>query len=95
MVPLNITSYLYNSLIQRVDYIYSNIIGPSHDSLEDIHFLTLAKNKEIVFNIISSNDNLNIICSFKEGIIADKQRFEECIYKAYESLLDKPEGVHK
>ena len=54
--------------------------------IEDIHFLTLAKDKEIVFNIISSNDNINIICSFKEGVIGDKKRFEECIYKAYESL---------
>jgi hypothetical protein len=86
IIPLNITSYLYNSLIQRSDYVYSNIIGPSHEMIEDIHFLTLAKDKEIVFNIISSNDNINIICSFKEGVIGDKKRFEECIYKAYESL---------
>lgn len=95
IIPLNIASYLYNSLIQRADYAYSNIIGPVHDSLEDIHFLTLAKDKEIVFNIISSNDNVNIICSFKEGIIQDKVRFEECIYKAYESLLAKPEIVQE
>jgi len=91
IIPLKITSYLYNSLIQRSDYVYSNIIGPSHERLEDIHFLTLAKDKEIVFNIISSNDSINIICSFKEGVIQDKGRFEECIYKAYESLLQVQE----
>jgi hypothetical protein len=44
--------------------------------VEDIHFLTLAKHKEIVFNIISSNDR----------IIQDKSRFEKCIYMAYENL---------
>jgi hypothetical protein len=93
IIPLNITRYLYNSLIQRSDYIYSNIIGPSHEIIEDIHFLTLAKNKEILFNIISSNDNINIICSFKEGVIEDKKRFEECIYKAYESLSTPNEDL--
>lgn len=85
-LPFALQTHMYNSLIQRCDYIYSNIIGPSHEMIEDIHFLTLAKDKEIVFNIISSNDNINIICSFKEGVIGDKKRFEECIYKAYESL---------
>jgi hypothetical protein len=85
-LPFALQTYVYNSIIQRCDYIYSNIIGPSHETLKDIHFLTLAKDKEIVFNIISSNDNINIICSFKEGVIGDTVRFEECIYAAYESL---------
>jgi hypothetical protein len=86
LLPLHIQSNIYNSLIQRCDYIYSNVIGPTHKQIEDIHFLTLAKNKEIVFNIISSNDHINIICSFKEGIIQDKSRFEQCIYMAYDNL---------
>lgn len=85
-IPFALQTHLYNSIIQRCDYIYSNIIGPSHKTIEDIHFLTLAKDKEIVFNIISSNDNINIICSFKEGVIGDIVRFEKCIYEAYKSL---------
>jgi hypothetical protein len=88
IVPLNTVNNLYNNLIQKIDYAYSNIIGPTHKALEDIHFLTLAKDKEIVFNIISSNDNINIICSFKEGVINDTKRFEQCIYEAYESLIN-------
>ena len=87
ILPLYAQSSLYDSLIHRGDYVYSNVIGPTHDQIEDIHFLILAKDKEIVFNIISSNDNINIICSFKEGVIQDKSRFEECIYKAYEHLI--------
>lgn len=86
LLPLHIQSNVYDSLIYRCDYIYTNIIAPTYDMFEDIHFLILAKDKEIVFNIISSNDNINIICSFKEGIIQDKRRFEECIYMAYENL---------
>ena len=87
LLPLHIQSNMYDSLVHRCDYIYSNVIGPTHESFEDIHFLTLAKDKEIVFNIISSNDHINIICSFKEGVIQDKRRFEECIYMAYENLM--------
>ena len=87
ILPLYTQSSLCDSLIHRCDYVYTNIIGPSHEMVEDIHFLTLAKDKEIVCNIISSNDNINIICSFKEGVIQDKSRFEECIYKAYEHLI--------
>jgi hypothetical protein len=88
ILPLNTVSNLYNILMHKIDYVYSNIIGPTHEALEDINFLTLAKDKEIVFNIISSNDNVNIICSFKEGIIKDTKRFEQCIYEAYESLIN-------
>jgi hypothetical protein len=87
LLPLHIQSNNYDSLIHRCDYVYSNIIGPIHESVEDIHFLTLAKDKEIVFNIISSNEHINIICSFKEGIIQDKSRFEQCIYMAYDNLI--------
>jgi hypothetical protein len=87
ILPLNFLRYMYDSLIHKCDYVYSNIIGPTHESLEDIHFFTRARDKEIVFNIISSNDNINIICSFKEGQIKDTARYEQCIYTAYDSLL--------
>lgn len=83
----NILKKIYNAILNKVDYVYSNIIGPQDESIKNIHFLTEPFNSEIVFNIISSNDDINIICSFKEGAIKDKQRFEECIYKAYESLI--------
>jgi len=90
MFPLSVNGYVYDSLIQRCDYVYSNIIGPVYESIEDIHYLTIAKDKEIVFNIISSKDNINIIFSFKEGVIKDKNQFEESIYKAYASLKESP-----
>jgi len=87
ILPPNWLRYMYDSVIHNSDYVYSNIIGPTHESIEDIHFFTRAKDKEIVFNIISSNDNINVICSFKEGQIKDKARYEQCIYTAYDSLL--------
>jgi len=90
IMSLNTLNSIYNSIIQKCEYVYSNVIGPNNEYFKDIHFLILAKNKEIVFNIISSADNINIICSFKEGVIQDKERFEQCIYKAYEELIETP-----
>jgi hypothetical protein len=87
IIPLSIVDNFYSSYIYNCDYIYSNIIGPEHEDIDNLHFLTTAKDKEIIFNIISYNDNINIICSFKEGIIQDKERFEKCIYDAYDSLI--------
>jgi len=81
----------YNLISDNTDYIYSNMIGPSIDGcnvkLCNAHFLTTSKRKEIIFNIISCSDNINIICSFKNGVIDDKVRFEKCIYDAYHSLI--------
>jgi hypothetical protein len=82
---------LYNSTTNNADYMYSNIIGPDLDGISipitDIHFVTLAKNREIVFNIISCKDKVNIICSFKRGCIENKERFKTCVEEAYKSLL--------
>ena len=94
LLPFTLQTYAYDSLIRRSDYSYSNMIGPIHKDIENIHFLTLAKDKEIVFNIISSNDNINIICSFKEGVIKDKALFENSIYEAYKSLTAEYLAVH-
>jgi len=84
-------STFYNSITNNADYMYSNIIGPELDTISipitDIHFATIAKNREIVFNIISCKDKVNIICSFKKGRIEDKVRFQSCIEEAYKSLL--------
>jgi len=96
-INIEIQTFLYDSIIYNSDYIYSNIIGPpikeinenSDVNISDIHFLTTTKMDEIVFNIISCEDKVNIICSFKEGRIKDKKRFEKCIYRAYNSLINE------
>jgi hypothetical protein len=88
-------SNLYESIIYDCDYIYSNIIGPSvkefnkqyNLDLNNIHFLTKSKGNGITFNIISSENKINIICSFNKGKIKDKKRFEKCIYRAYNSII--------
>ena len=87
IIPLSIICDAFDYVTQRIDYVYTNIIGPSHEEIKDAHVITIPQNCEIVFNIISSDDNINLICSFKEDVIQDKKRYEECIYKAYESLL--------
>jgi hypothetical protein len=85
IVSYDILAYFYSRIIKTSDYIFTNMIGPKQEIIGDIHFLTKPTYKEVIFNIISSNDNMNIICSFKEGVI-NKERFEQCIYKAYEQL---------
>jgi hypothetical protein len=91
---INIKSLLktYNDICNNFDYVYSNIIGPStkdfNIKINDMHFIIAPKNKEIVYNIVSSNEqNINIICSFKKGIIKNKKRFKKCIYKAFKELM--------
>jgi hypothetical protein len=92
ILPLKYVSFLYDSLMEHVDYVYSNIIGPSKEDLSDctieaISFVTKAKEHEIIYNSISYNDSINLTLSFQEGTIQDKERFEQCIYKAYEELI--------
>ena len=90
-IPLDIMSICYSDVLNNTDYIFSNIIGPSIKDVKfkitDIHFLTTSKTKEIIYNIISCENNINIICSFKKNVIEDKERFEKCIYEAYDSLI--------
>jgi len=92
-IPLNLLSNLYTIVLDDTDYVYSNIIGPSNPfiskdmNITDIHFLTNSKHKEIVYNIISFEDNINIICSFKQGVIQDKDEFKKCLYDAYSTIL--------
>jgi hypothetical protein len=95
-INIEIITFLYESIIYDSNYIYSNIIGPcvkeinkqTNLNLSNIHFLTKSKGNGITFNIISSENKINIICSFNEGKIKDKERFEKCIYKAYNSLIN-------
>jgi hypothetical protein len=80
--------YFFDSIVNSSDYIYTNIIGPkiTHVKLTNIHFLINPVNNEIIYNIVSYENNINIVCSFKEGIIQDKKLFKQCIYKAYTEL---------
>jgi hypothetical protein len=94
----SLVSYINIEILVKIirentfDYAFSCMIGPSIKEIDlvkilDIHYLDNTINKEIMYNIISSGNNVNIICSFKEGIIEDKARFEKCIYEAYASLM--------
>jgi hypothetical protein len=88
-----ISKKIIDNITEKVDYNFTNIIGPSLENLKinikNIHFLVKPKNKQIIYNIISCNNNINIICTFQKGIIADKKKFKKCIYKAYNNLLNE------
>ncbi len=89
-LPLQVLSSLYTKCTNNADFIYSNIIGPSkivNPDIKHIHFLTTAKQNELIFNIISFEDEINIICSFKKGVIQDKERLKKCISLAYKELM--------
>lgn len=92
VIMKNMRPSFYDKVINEVDYMYTNIIGPDVDKLSinitDIKFLLTAKNSAIVYNIISCKNNVNIVCSFKNGVIKNKLLFEESIYKAYDELMD-------
>lgn len=94
---LNLLTCIYDFFLYKIDYVFTNMIGPpikeinsmNNDlNVSDIHFMLTTKMDEIIFNIISCDDKINIICSFKKGKIVDKKRFENCIYKAYNSLMN-------
>jgi hypothetical protein len=94
LVSIDTVSFLYEEIIHNCDYIYSNVIGPpikevneSNVNVSNIHFLTKSKGNSIVFNIISCENEINIICSFKTNKIKNKKRFEKCIYRAYNELI--------
>jgi len=90
-INIDVLSNYYDKIINNSDYIYSNIIGPPTDKLDikisDIKFLTTAKSSEIIYNIISCKNKINIICSFKKGVINNKKLFKKCIYKSYNNLM--------
>lgn len=94
-IPIHSLSYFCNSYRSKLDYIYTNMIGPSFTEInnnsenliiQNINFLCSATFNAILYNIISSDTDINIICSFKKGII-NKKRFKKCMYKAYKSLI--------
>jgi len=82
----------YNDITTYFDYIFTNMIGPRLDALTkpvtNIVFLCTAKDREITYNAISSGCHINLVISFKEGVITDKQRFQRAIEKAYKDLMN-------
>ena len=90
LIPSATCRSIHKNIIGQIDYVYSNIIGPStetHKDVTNIHFLTTTVNRETCFNIISYDNAINIICTFKKGVVADKERFENAIYNAYNNLM--------
>jgi hypothetical protein len=85
----DILQSFFDAIMHSSDYVYTNIIGPkiTNVRLKNIHFLINPINNEIIYNIVSYENNINLICSFKEGIIQDKKLFKQCIYKAYTELI--------
>jgi hypothetical protein len=67
------------------------MIGPSNKNLEikvtNIHFMCNPEDKEIMYNIISYDNNINLICCFKEGIIENKEEYKKCLYEAYKEFI--------
>lgn len=86
---------VYSSVTSNYDYAYSNMICPESNDIDkgffrninNIHFLSAAKNREIIVSCISYKDTIHIMYSFKKGSIKDKARFEQCVYDAYDSLI--------
>lgn len=77
----------------NVDYIFTNMIGtinvPIHNlKLIDMHFLINTEKCGIVYNIVSNENDVNIIISFSKDKIKNKTKFEKCIYKAYNELIN-------
>jgi len=87
--PNSQLQFWYDMVMKSSDYVYTNIVGPNIDNITNIHFLINPINNEIIYNIVSSNNNINLICSFKEGIIQDKKLYTQCIYKAYDDLIEE------
>lgn len=91
------SKYLYSICkfaSNSIDYIFTNMIGPNKSSwtntqlnVTDLHFLIKHNVCEIIYNIISIDDKINITLSFQEGIIQNKPRFKKCLQKAYNELI--------
>lgn len=84
----------YNKCNSGVDVIYTNMIAPKitmeHIKINNIFFFlnTHTSNDHVVsFNVISYEDNLNLIVSFKEGI-DDIEQFKKCITSTLNYMLD-------
>jgi hypothetical protein len=89
-IPLHTCSSFHKFIFENIDYNYTNIIGSKEKcrpNVTNARFLTTTIKEEICFNIISFDNVINIICTFKNGVVKDKKKLEESIYKAYNVLL--------
>lgn len=89
-LPMSMCSSAHNCIFENIDYNYTNIICPDSKRfpiIENARFLTTTIKKEVCFNINSFGSTINIVCTFKNGVVKDKKWLEECIYEAYNSLL--------
>jgi len=82
---------LNDNCMNNSDYTFSNMIGPDLKDFGDLKVTGIhcfvKTNKIIKYIIISSGDNINITCTFKEGLIKNKKKFKKCIYKVYSDLV--------
>jgi hypothetical protein len=91
----NITLFLFTKYftndINKCDYVFTNMIGPSTKDYEykttNIHIMCNPEDKEIIYNIISYDNNINIICCFKEGVIENKEEYKKCLYEACKEFI--------
>ena len=86
---MRMCSSAHKCIFENIDYNYTNIICPDSKRfpiVANARFLTTTIKKEICFNINSFGSTINIICTFKKGVVKDKQWLEECIYEAYNLL---------
>ena len=89
-IPLHTCSSFHKFIFENIDYNYTNIIGSKEKcrpNVTNARFLTTTIKEEICFNIISFDNVINIICTFKNGVVKDKKKLEESIYEAYNVLL--------
>jgi WS/DGAT C-terminal domain len=94
---VNMMTSMFHFYSNHCDYIFTNMISPTNEELKitNTYFLTKHVNNIIMFNVMSYQDNINIICSFKKNLIQHKDKYEECIYKAYDQLLELDTGFLK
>ena len=98
---ISLLSNGYNSIMEKnIDFLYSNIIGPSKEDIDvewkkmsldgifnvsNIHYLTASPS--ITYNIISYDNNINIIVSYKKNEITNKRKYKKCFLEAFNKLI--------
>jgi hypothetical protein len=96
-IDINNLFNIYSMGMEYIDYSFSNIIGPSKeeltkiqfgDEISNMRFFMRPKSNEIIYSIISSNNDINISLSFKNGVIKNEEDFKNCINKAYDDLIN-------
>jgi hypothetical protein len=83
---------LYNNVLSNINLSFSNIIGPKLNknlyNLKNIGFCTEPKSNEICFNIISFENNVKILISFKKRLISNKKHFKKCFKNVYNTFIN-------